>query len=172
MNPVFIPTDFTLESLWPLQYVMDHYPDQPVNIMLGHMVSLPSSIPELLQSRRSELYRAVPESFCHAVGMIRQHFKDRIGSLQLKFIYGSTGRVLKHYLRGHDVNFVYMLSDHYYGRPLPQSIEYIDLLRKCPVQLYQVPLHSGLKAGFVGISDLLRPAVVQQKQVQSAIAVV
>lgn len=171
MKPVFIPTDFTLESLWPLQYVLDHYPDEPVNIIMGHMVSLPGSITDLLQSRRSEFYRSIPESFCNALGMLKQHYGNRIRTIQVKFIYGSTCRLLKNYLQAHDVDFVYMLSDHYYTQPLQQSIAYTDFLSKCPVRLYQVPLHRGLKTGFVGISDLLKHTEAPQTGQQRALAI-
>jgi hypothetical protein len=155
MKNVLLPTDLTVQSLWPIHNIVKDAKHHKLTIHVAHMLSLPTSISDLLSTRKNKPQHAIPANFTEACHMLRNKYNKAIDSIRFTFIYGNTSRYVNNFIEGYQIDAIYMLTNYTYGEPLPQSINFTSLLHKCKVPLHQLPLHNEAFSDYQILSALL-----------------
>jgi hypothetical protein len=154
MKNVILPTDLSVQSLWPIHQIVKEAKGQKLCIQIVHMIELPTSITDLIFSSRNKPYHAVPATFKEAYQMLSQKYKSSIEKIYFELVYCSTSRYLKNYLEGQKIDEVYMLRNYNYLQPLPQSVKFTSFFDKCEIPVFRVQLNTEA-SGFQSLSVLL-----------------
>ncbi|WP_207492641.1 hypothetical protein [Aridibaculum aurantiacum] len=168
MKKVLLPTDLSVQSLWPIHNIVKDSKDEKPTIIVVHTIHLPTSISDLLYLE--EPYDAVPAHFTEALQMLRKKYAAEVETIKFKFIYCTTRRYLNLFLQGANIEKVYLLQNYQYNQPLKQSANSIELFTKVNVPVVQLPLHREAFSDYQILSALLNnneekePAVQQPAQ--------
>lgn len=131
MKTLFIPTDFTYQSLQSIPTIAQQYYPQKVDIRLVHMLKITDNIGELLMlSRRSTEYRQIPDNFYIRCRDLEKDFSHLINRIHIDIFYGSTVAVFNNYLDAHDVDAIVPPHDNY-QLLFKNSIDPEVLIEKC-----------------------------------------
>ena len=74
------------------------------------MLSLPTSITDLLFLEENKPYNKVPVHFVEAYQMLRNKYKRVIKKIEFNFMYCNTSRYFNNYLKGNCINLIYICS--------------------------------------------------------------
>jgi len=155
MKNVLLPTDLSVQSLAPVhQIVRDAKNEKPV-VYVVHMLSLPTSITDLLFMEEKKPYKSVPGHFIEAFQMLANKYKNLIQKIEFKLIYCSTSRYLNNFIEGNNIDSIYMLDNFNYRQPLPESQKFIGFIQKCKAELIKVPLQPKVLSEYQILSPLL-----------------
>jgi len=155
MKNVLLPTDLTVQSLTPVHQVVRDAKNEKLVISIVHMLSLPTSITDLLFLEDNKPYDKVPGNFIEGYEMLSNKYKKVLEKLEFKFLYCSNSRYLNNYLEGHRVDKVYMLDHYRYKEPLQQSQKFTGFIEKCKVPLVKLPLRDHELLEYQILSSLL-----------------
>ncbi len=155
MKKVLLPTDLTVQSLWPIHNIVRDTKYQKITIHAVHMLTLPTGISDLLSVRKNKPYHAVPANFKEACHMLSNKYNSSIDNIRFTFVYGNTLRYVNNFIEGYQIDAIYMLTNYKYGKPLPQSIDFTPIIHKCKVPLHQLPLHNEAFSEYQILSALL-----------------
>ncbi|OLY91155.1 hypothetical protein SAMN05444008_11217 [Cnuella takakiae] len=155
MKHIMLPTDFTVQSLWPIHNIVRDARGEKICIQVVHLIGMPMDISGLLWARENKPYREVPEGFREAFELLCHRYKPVIGKMVLRFVYGNTVRLLHHHIESAQIAAVYLLENYQYGKPLPNSIDLTGMLNNCPVPVLRLPLHAGALSDYQILSALL-----------------
>jgi hypothetical protein len=155
MKNVLLPTDLTVQSLSAIHTVVKYANGEKVVIRLVHLLSLPTSISDLLFAEQQKPYAAVSEHFVEAYQMLQYKYRSSIEKIHFEFVYYSTSRYLNNYIEGNHIDEIYLLDNFSYMQPLQQSQNIDALFRKCKVPLIKVQLNTRGLSEFQTISALL-----------------
>lgn len=161
MKNILVPTDFSVQSLQLVHEIVRKHPQQKVSICLVHLVHIPTDITDLLFAKRNRLHDHVPARFNQAIEMLKNKYASRIAWMGLEFYYGSTATALNGIIENRNIEEVYVLADHAYGLPLPQSVGMIRLLGKCKVAVSKI--EPKVKTGIPGEAHLFSSLFVEEK---------
>ena len=154
MKNVILPTDLSVQSLWPIHQLVKEAKGQKLCIQLVHLIEPPTSMTDLIFSSRNKPYNSVPARFTEAYQMLSQKYKSSIEKIYFEFVYCNTSRYFRNYLEGHQIDEVYLVRDYNYLQPLPQSVKFASFLDKCQIPVYRVPLSTEAST-FQSLSVLL-----------------
>jgi len=140
MKNVLLPTDLSVQSLWPIHEIIKENNDGKVSILVTHMVSLPTSISDLLTLSYDKFYRSMPNTFTEAFQMLCHKYKSSVQTMQFRFIYCNTTRYLKNFIEGHNIDKVYLLSNYSYTLPFSQSVNFVSFFNKSKLPVHNIPL--------------------------------
>ena len=122
MKNILLPTDLTVQSLWPVHTIVKDAATEKVNICLVHMLSMPTSVYDLFFLKESKPYQQVPTHFTEAYQMLGNRYADAIGKINFRFVYCNSSRLLCNYVEGNGIDAAYLLDNYKYEKPLPQSV--------------------------------------------------
>lgn len=155
MKHIMLPTDLTVQSLWPIHNIVRDARGEKICIQVVHMIGMPMDITSLLWARENRPYQAVPEGFREAFELLCNRYKPVIEQMVLRFVYGNTTRVLRNHLEHAKIEAIYLLENYQYGKPLSNSIDFTGMLHNCPVPVQRLPLHAGALSDYQILSALL-----------------
>ena len=90
MKTIFIPTDFSLNSLDCIANLCEQHENESLNFIFVHAFKLSDSISELLMlSRRSREYDYIPEGFYERCNQIKAECAQ-VESIRTEFFFVST----------------------------------------------------------------------------------
>ncbi|NOW95780.1 hypothetical protein [Mucilaginibacter sp. SG564] len=131
MKTLFIPTDFTYQSLQSIPNIAQQYYPQKVDIRLVHMLKITDNMGELLMlSRRSAEYKHIPDNFYIRCREMEKDFSHLINRIHIDIFYGSTVAVFNNYLDAHEVDAIVPPHDNY-QLLFKNSIDPQVLIAKC-----------------------------------------
>jgi hypothetical protein len=136
MEHILVPIDFTTGSLQPVTRLAEAFPAKSFTIVLTHVFDMPDSITELLV-----LHRAIPLSTLFSDDMraeskrLKDHYGSTIRSIVFRPVYGSTQHVFRQVLEVNNIDTVLYDEAYPYAKPHQYSIDFMKLLKKCPVQV-------------------------------------
>lgn len=133
MKNVIIPTDLTLESLYPIHEICKNAGTGECNIYIIHTVAMPTGIMDLLFMQENKLYSLIQPQFTEALEMLRKKYSSVINTLAFEFVWSNSKGFLKNYMHARDVQSVYLLKKYDYNGGLPQSVRCISTLQACRV---------------------------------------
>lgn len=149
MKTLFIPTDFTYQSLQSIPNIAQQYYPQKVDIRLVHMLKITDNIGELLMlSRRSTEFRQIPDNFYIRCRDMEKDFSHLINRIHIDIFYGSTVAVFNNYLDAHEVDAIVPPHDNY-KLLFKNSINPEVLIEKCGKRVLTVAETPGIMADMV-----------------------
>lgn len=155
MKNILLPTDLSVQSLWPVHDIVKEAGDDQLVIHVVHMLSTPGSLMDLFSLKESRPYNEVPANFTEAFQMLCQKYKGKIEKMHFRFVYGNTTRFLRNFIEGNQIDVVYTLSNYEYAKPFNNSLCFVNDLCKCKVPLRQLPLHADAASEYQILSALL-----------------
>lgn len=155
MKNVLLPTDLTVQSLRAVHAIVKDAKGEPLTIYVVHLISLPTSMSDLLFIKQNKPYHAVPANFSEAFQLLQNKYQASVERIVFDFIYCSSSRYFNNIIEGHHIDAVYMLTDYNYRQPLPQSENIIPYLKKCKVPLRKLPMHAEEVSEYQNLSALL-----------------
>ncbi len=156
MRNILLPTDLTVQSLQPVHDIVKNIKSKLLTIHVVHLISLPTSISDLLFIKQNKPYNAVPKKFTEAFQLLRNKYSSSVENIVFDFVYCSSSRYFNNFIEGNNIDSVYMLSDHNYRQPLEQSENISYYLKRCKAPLHKVSLNERDVATFQNLSALLK----------------
>jgi len=96
---ILVPTDFTVQSLLPVEYAALHNPADELDIILVHCAALSNSISELLfYSPEEEINKYMNDAFANACHNLKNRFGSKIGSLRVELFHGFTTGAFENFI--------------------------------------------------------------------------
>jgi hypothetical protein len=155
MKSVLLPADLSVQSLSPVHNVVRDAKNEKVVINVVHVLSLPTSITDLLFIAENKPYNKVPDNFIEAFEMLRNKYKRVIEKISFDFVYCSNSRYLNNFIEGNGIEAIYMLDNYSYKQPLQQSQKFTAFIEKCKVPLIKCPLPAEVLSEYQTLSSLL-----------------
>lgn len=136
MRHILIPTDFTVQSLQVVHAAVAKFGDEKIRITLLHMVRQPNDIASMLFASirnkvRAEQMNMVSEDFKETCEMLKNSYKSKLESIQIKFAVGDTAAFLRNYLEGANVDCIVYSDDAKLSLPSKDSVAMMPLINKC-----------------------------------------
>ena len=153
MTNVLLPTDLTIQSLYPIHEICRNAGKNTCNIHVIHTLSMPDGIMDLLFLQEKKPYKMLSPSFLEAIDLLREKYSSVINRLSFEFLWGHSGRFLRNYMQGHDIQAIYMLQAYEYKPGLPQSVNCLTTLHNC--QLPVIYVQKKEKAEYGTLTTLL-----------------
>lgn len=153
MKNILLPTDLSVQSLWPIHNIVKDAGNQKVTIHVVHMLTLPTSITELLTLNKP--YDEVPATFFEALQLLRNKYKEAIEKVEFQLLYCDTSRYLNHFVEGNRIDAVYLLANYEYAQPLSKSAKCMVYFNRCKVPVHKLPLHAEAFSEYQILSALL-----------------
>jgi hypothetical protein len=159
MKTLFIPTDFTYQSLQRIPNIAQQYYPQKVDIRLVHMLKITDNIGELMMlSRRSAEYRQIPDNFYLRCRELEKDFSHLINRIHIDIFYGSTVAVFNNYLDAHEVDAIVPPHDNY-QMLFKNSIDPEILIKKCGTRVLADTETDGVIANLIA----QEPELIEQQ---------
>ena len=155
MKNVLLPTDLSIQSLWPIHQIVTDAKQEPVKIHLVHLVYLPTSISDLLFLNESKYCQQIPENFKEAIQVFRYKYGTDIQVVGPRFIYCNTSAYLRNFVEGNHVSAIYKLVNYEYKLPFKDSVNFSKMLGKCRVPVNELSLKEESFAQHLNLSVLL-----------------
>lgn len=153
MKTILLPSDLSIQSLYPVHNIIKEANGESVNIMVVHFLSLSTSISDLLTLK--EPYGQIPSHFTEAFQSLRNKYRVAINKLEFRFVYCNTTRYLNNFIEGNNINEVYLLDNYRYGTPLNNSVECKNFFSKCKVKVNHLSLRPEAQSEYQILSSLL-----------------
>ena len=155
MKNILLPTDLTVQSLRPVHDIVKDCKGGRIIINIVHLISLPTSISDLLFINQSKPYQSVPADFTEALQLLRNKYESSVEKILFDFVYCNTSRYFNNFLQGNCIDAVYMLSNYSYKQPLRQSEDVTYYVNKCKAPLHKIAMNEGVFAEYQNLSGLL-----------------
>ncbi|SFC81244.1 hypothetical protein SAMN05421747_1305 [Parapedobacter composti] len=130
---VLIPTDFTIESLNVVKFLLQNRPnDCRYNIILLHGAQAPDTITELLFFSKSKMLASLSNrSFEEACGVIKNKYASGIASMRTDLFSGYTQAAFNNYLLANRIEEIYIPNSYHLHAKNPKSIDLLPFITKC-----------------------------------------
>lgn len=135
---VLLPTDLTIQSLYPVHEICRQPASRPCNVYVIHTLNMPGGIMDLLFLEEKKPYKMLKPQFLEALEMLRQKYPNALNVLSFEFVWGSSRAFLNNYMQGRNIQAIYLLKDYEYSNGLPQSVNCIPSLLKCKTPVMYV----------------------------------
>lgn len=155
MKNVLLPTDLTVQSLRPVHDIVKDAKGRQITIRVVHLISLPTSITDLLFIDQNKPYKDIPENFIEALQSLQNKYQGIVEKIVFDFVYCESSRYFNNFIEGNKIDAVYMLGDYNYKQTLKQSEKIIPYLNKCKVQIRKLTLHAEASSEYGSFSALL-----------------
>ncbi|WP_316743322.1 hypothetical protein [Pedobacter antarcticus] len=138
MKTIFIPTDFSLNSLDCITNLCEQNENEPLNFIFVHAFKLSDSISELLMlSRRSREYEYIPDGFYERCNQIKAEC-PQVESIRTEFFFGSTMATFRNFLEANDVTCILNPKDCSYTSLNKSSLDPFAFTSKCGLPIVSV----------------------------------
>lgn len=156
MKRVLIPTDFTVGSLKMIQHALQHYEQSKIQVILFHLLELPTSITDLmfLRRKKAEYAAAVSKDFYEAVEVLKNRYSSRLDSIDIKFEYGFTLAWFKNFLEGNGIDAIVYPGPQGLEKVYKTSIDMCKLIRKSGYPLIEAPVVPRVAVAKTTIAEL------------------
>lgn len=133
MKRVLIPTDFSIRSLNMVQHAVNKFPGEKIEIVLFHLLAMPTSITELmvLPRKKNEYYSIVSDEFYEATQILKNKYASSIESFTITFQHGSTRAWFNNFLEGRKIDAVVAPGELELAPVFKSSINMSKLIDKC-----------------------------------------
>lgn len=134
---ILIPTDFTIESLGLLKMALNEYPNERLEIVFVHGITLTDSITELLFFSPSRTMVTLENpNFREACAVIQNKFDWRLGSIKTVLFTGKTQAAFDQLLETHRIDAIVVPTNRMLKSVIPASIDLLPFIRKSkPAQI-------------------------------------
>lgn len=144
MRHILIPTDFTVQSLNAVHAAVAAFGGEKLKVTLFHLLRQPGSLDGLLFASRRNSMRAkqadmINEEFKETCEILKNTYKSKIESIQVKFGMGDTAAYVRNFLEGSKVNTVVYCTDTELGLPSKDSIPMMKLLQRTKYDTQVLP---------------------------------
>lgn len=161
MKKVLIPTDFSIRSLNMVQHAVNHFPGEKIEIVLFHLLAMPTSITELmlLPRKKNEYYSVVSDEFYEATQVLKNKYASSIGSFTISFQHGSTRAWFNNFLEGRKIDAVVAPGEMQIEPVFKSSINMSRLIEKCKCTVITPRLtHASVAEHVPSMAELLQVA--------------
>lgn len=155
MKNVLLPTDLTVQSLRPVHDIVKDAKGRQITIHVVHLISLPTSITDLLFINQNKPFKDIPENFKEAFQLLRNKYQGCVEKIVFDFVYCQSARYFNNFIEGNNIDAVYTLGDYNYKQTLRQSEKIIPYLNKCKLQIRKLSLHAEASSEYANLSALL-----------------
>ncbi len=140
IQKVLIPTDFTIESLNPVKYLLNSYPPETVfDIVLFFGFRLPDSTIELMYFSKSRLiYDVTNLEFEEACVHIKKNYAGQIHALKLDIFTGANNAAFQNYLEANHIEKACVSVSHQLKLPHKRSFDLLPFLYKSGINIQVV----------------------------------
>lgn len=107
MKNIFIPSDFSNQSLEIIRTFVSRFKTQKFNMILFHTLYTPDSITDLLFiSRKNQEVLNLSREFTLQCKALKNTFYPQIHDINQVLIYGSTNNIFKQYLQANNIHCI------------------------------------------------------------------
>tara|TARA_R110002051_G_scaffold1700_3_gene9622 strand:+ start:12009 stop:12488 length:480 start_codon:yes stop_codon:yes gene_type:complete len=143
MKKILIPTDFTVESLNVLKYVLEHHSEKKIHIVLVHGTMLPDSISELLFFRKNVFMESLmSDAFCEAKDIIANKFFSKIHRIETELYFGFNRSALQKFIEAHHITEAYIPTNYTFKKVNKKSFDFIPQIKKVLPKVTAVAMES------------------------------
>ncbi len=141
MKKILVPTDFTIESLSVLKNALENNPNEKLDILLVHGVSMSNSITDLLFFKKHQFISSLEtQEFCEAKDILKNKFASNINSLVSDVFVGFTSSAFENYIEGNKVNEAYIPVNYKIKNADKRSVNILPFIKKTVPSVYEVNL--------------------------------
>ncbi len=156
MKNILLPTDLSVQSLWPIKKIADSYKGLPaLTIHVIHMVEMPTSISDLLLLGRTKRSRPLPTSFKDALQILQSRYKHQVVKIKFDFVYGNSSQVLCNYMEAARIEKALILEGYKYQFSTVDAVNCVGFFKKAKVAVEYVSFKPALNSEFQVLSILL-----------------
>ena len=139
---VLIPTDFTIESLNTVRYLLNSYPlETTFDVTLFFGFRLPNSTIELMYFSKSRLINDISNpGFEEACACIKKDYVGQINSLRLDIFTGKNKAAFQNYLEANHIEQACVPVKYQLKLPHKRSFNPLPFLYKSGVEILEVSL--------------------------------
>lgn len=135
---ILIPTDFSLQSLKPVKHAAEQLAENgKLNIVLFHLLAMPTSIPDLLFLRQ-KTQKLASQNFKDACLIIKNKYSSSITDIQYRIFYGSSASVFRNHLDANHIDTVVFDSTLALKKTDKDTIDPVALFKKCGREVIDV----------------------------------
>lgn len=136
MKNVFIPSDFSEQSLSLISNFRKQYKTQQFNIILFHTLVMPESITDLLPVFKcnQEILKSAKD-FTNECSVLEESSFGQICSIQPTLIYGTSATVFSRYLKANAIDLIVWHSGYRQKKLNRYSYDPHELILNCGIQV-------------------------------------
>ncbi|MDN5213248.1 hypothetical protein QQ020_14360 [Fulvivirgaceae bacterium BMA12] len=140
IQKVLIPTDFTIESLNPVKYLLNSHPPETIfDVTLFFGFRLPESTIELMYFSKSKLIYDVSNfEFEEACVHIKKNYTQQIHALKLDIFTGVNDAAFQNYLEANHIEKACVPVKHQLKLPHKRSFDVLPFIYKCSIDIQEV----------------------------------
>ncbi len=141
MKKILVPTDFTVDSLTILKNTLENHPNEKLDIVLVHGVTLSNSISDLLFFNKHHFISTLEnKEFCEARDIIKNKFDSNINSLVSDVFIGFTKNAFQNYAEANNITEAYIPVNYKLKKTSARSLDIIPFIKKTIPTVYEVQL--------------------------------
>jgi len=137
---LLIPTDFTIESLNVVKFVLNNrLDDRRFRVVLLHGVKMADAITDLLFFSKAKEFAALSNSdFEEACNVIKNKYASALAGLHTDLLVGDAQLLFDRYLRVHEIDEIFVPQHYKLRLPNRKSIDLMPFIRRCTKPVHQV----------------------------------
>lgn len=137
---LLIPTDFTIESLNVVKFVLNNrLGDCQYHVVLLHGIKMADSITELLFfSKAKELTTLSNLDFEEACNVIKNKYASIVANLHSDLFVGDTQKSFNHYLQANQIDEIFIPKQYKLRSSSRKSVDLLPFIHHCTKPVYQV----------------------------------
>ncbi len=156
MKHVLLPTDLSVQSLWPInEIIQSHAGEEQLVIHVIHMIEIPNSIHDLMFLGRNKNNIALPSSFNDALCVLKNKYARPSVSIKFDFLYGSSYKILRNFIQGRGIEAIYLLEKYTYHFSSTKSINFTPFIKKIKTPVNYIAFNNGIFSEFQILSIFL-----------------
>ena len=164
MKHVMLPTDLSVQSLWPINEIIQSHADkEQLVIHVIHMIEIPSSIHDLMFLGRNKNNIALPSAFNDALCVLKNKHSHPSVSIKFDFLYGNSYKILKNFIQGRGITEVYLLEKYTYHFNSTKSINFTPFIKKIKTPVNYIRFNDGIFSEFQILSIFLNHTSHEEK---------
>lgn len=141
MKKILVPTDFTVDSLTILKSTLENHPNEKLDIVLVHGVSLSNSISDLIFFNKHHFISSLEnKEFCEARDIIKNKFESNINSLVSDVFIGFTKNAFQNYVEANNITEAYIPVNYKLKKTNARSLDILSYIKKTIPTVYEVQL--------------------------------
>ncbi len=139
IKKVIVPTDFSVESLNVVKYLLNQDENCRYDIVLVHGYRLSDSILSLLYMQKNKIYEnIIYQNFPEALEVLQSKFQSQISSIRKEIFTGWNKNAFKNFLNGIKAEEVYIPKDYTFQFRNKNSFDIIRMIDKTDLPVTRV----------------------------------
>lgn len=146
MKNILIPTDFSIRSLGYVHSVVAHHPNESVNIIFMHAMTMPDSLFDLITyTRNSRHVDLITADFKDGCEIIRNKYASSVNKLKVEFFHGNTRAAFRNFCLAQNVDLILLPADNDFHCPSGRSYNPAKLISTSKYPLLKTTLMGSRK---------------------------